>query len=72
MSKYANEKLPKEGLSILYRMGWQIRRVVFTVFGPAELGAASDPVQRLTVERRRKSAEAVAKKEAAAAASDAG
>jgi len=65
MSKYATEKQPTEGLSILYRIGWQVRRVVFTLFGPAQLGGASDPVQRLTAERRRKSAAAVAAKEAA-------
>ena len=69
MSKYAHEKLPTAGLSILYRVGWQVRRVVFTVFGPAQLGASSDPVQRLTVERRRKSAAAVAAREKAAAGS---
>jgi len=56
----ARAKLPKEGLSIPYRLGWQFRRVLFTLFGPAQLGAQSDPIQRLTNERRRKSAAAVA------------
>lgn len=56
------DKLPKAGLSIGYRVGWQIRRVLFTLFGPAQLGSSSDPVERLKRERRRKSAAAVAAK----------
>ena len=57
-----NEKLPKEGLSILYRIGWQIRRAVLTVFGPAQLDHLSDPIERLKRERVGKSAAAVAGK----------
>lgn len=55
-----SEKLPKEGLSILYRIGWQIRRALLTFFGPAQLGSMSDPVERLKRERRARSAAAVA------------
>ncbi|MDO5501880.1 MAG: hypothetical protein Q4G67_01780 [Actinomycetia bacterium] len=58
-----SEKLPKEGLSIGYRLGWQVRRVLFTLFGPAQLGSSSDPIERLKRERRRKSAAAVAAKQ---------
>lgn len=54
-----SEKLPTAGLSIAYRLGWQFRRVLFTLFGPAQLGAQSDPIERLKTERRRKSAAAV-------------
>ena len=60
------EKLPKAGLSIGYRIAWQIRRVMFTLFGPAQLGEGSDPVERLKRERRRKSAAAVAARESSA------
>lgn len=55
-----SEKLPTAGLSIPYRMGWQARRAMFTLFGPAQLGEASDPVERLKRERRRKSEAAMA------------
>ncbi|WP_168583629.1 hypothetical protein [Gephyromycinifex aptenodytis] len=50
-----------EGLSIGYRMGWNIRRAVMSVLGPAQLGE-DDPMERLNVERRNKVAEARAKK----------
>lgn len=52
-----------EGLGIGYRLGWNIRRIVMTFFGPAQLGE-DDPMERLTTERRQKSAEALAKKNA--------
>ncbi len=64
MARRESEKLPTEGLSIFYLMGWQIRRVLFTLFGPAQLGSASDPIERLKRERRRKSEAAVAAKNA--------
>lgn len=54
------EKLPRAGLSVPYLMGWQVRRVLFTLFGPAELGSSSDPIERLKTERRQKSARALA------------
>lgn len=40
----------KEGLSIGYRLWWNIRRLVLTVLGPAQLGDA-DPLYRLKKER---------------------
>lgn len=50
-----------EGLSLGYRLGWNIRRIAMTVFGPAQLGE-DDPMERLREERRRKSAEARARR----------
>lgn len=50
-----------EGLSLWYRLGWNIRRAVLSVLGPAQLGD-DDPLERLHIERREKAAEARAKK----------
>lgn len=50
-----------EGLSLGYRLGWNIRKVVLSVLGPAQLGD-NDPLERLRNERREKAAEARAKK----------
>ena len=52
-----------EGLSLGYRIGWNIRKMAMTVFGPAQLGE-EDPTERLHEERRRKVAEARARKAA--------
>ena len=52
-----------EGLSLGYRIGWNIRKMTMTVFGPAQLGD-EDPMERLHEERRRKVAEARARKDA--------
>ena len=41
-------------------MGWHVRRVMLTLFGPAQLGSDSDPIERLKRERRERSARAVA------------
>ncbi|KAB7745627.1 hypothetical protein GA707_06910 [Nostocoides sp. F2B08] len=54
------EKLPRAGLSVPYLMGWHVRRVMLTLFGPAQLGSDSDPIERLKRERRERSARAVA------------
>jgi len=40
-----------EGLSLAYRFSWRIRRMLMSVFGPAELGAEDDPIVRLKRER---------------------
>ena len=53
------EKLPRTGLSVPYLMGWHVRRVMLTLFGPAQLGSSSDPIERLKQERRERSARAV-------------
>lgn len=52
-----------EGLSLGYRIGWNIRKLTMTFFGPAQLGD-EDPMDRLHEERRRKAAEARARKAA--------
>ncbi|HET7477351.1 MAG TPA: hypothetical protein VFJ97_15185 [Dermatophilaceae bacterium] len=49
-----------EGLSLAYRVGWQIRRVAFSVFGPAQLEGDDDPIQRLKHERANRVAAAKA------------
>ncbi len=40
-----------EGLSIGYRVGFRLRLIALTVFGPADLGADDDPRARLERER---------------------
>ncbi|WP_353509847.1 hypothetical protein [Intrasporangium sp.] len=40
-----------EGLSIGYRIGFQLRKLGLTVFGPAQLGETSDPTAQLRAER---------------------
>ncbi len=48
----------REGLSIGYRIGWRVRYVAMSVFGPAQLGTEDDPQVRLRRERARKVAAA--------------
>ncbi|WP_226344642.1 hypothetical protein [Agilicoccus flavus] len=48
----------RDGLTLGYRIGWNIRRAVMTVFGPAQLGSHNDPLSRLQAERAAKVAEA--------------
>ncbi len=43
-----------EGLSVGYRIWYQIRRLGLTVFGPAQLGESVDPTARLLAEREAK------------------
>ncbi|WP_170062492.1 hypothetical protein [Phycicoccus duodecadis] len=43
-----------EGLSIGYRIGWRFRYLATSVFGPAQLGTADDPQQKLLRERQRR------------------
>lgn len=47
-----------EGLSIGYRVGYQLRKLGLTFFGPAQLGEGSDPTARLAAERAAKVAKA--------------
>lgn len=54
--------MAKDGLSIWYRIGWNIRRFVFGVFGPAQQLGQSDPLQRLHQEREEKILQAKAKR----------
>ncbi|MDV3220850.1 hypothetical protein [Intrasporangium sp.] len=47
-----------EGLSVAYRIGYQLRRLGLTFFGPAQLGETSDPTAQLAAERAAKVARA--------------
>lgn len=44
----------REGLSLGYRLGWRLRYIAMSVFGPAQLGTADDPLMRLQREKREK------------------
>jgi hypothetical protein len=54
----------REGLSIWYRIGYRLRLIALTVFGPAQLGEGNDPTARLAREREAKVAAARAAREA--------
>ncbi len=47
-----------EGLSWRYRALWRIRYAGLHVFGPAQLGEADDPHERMKRERRARAARA--------------
>ena len=53
-----------EGLSIGYRIGWRLRYLATSVFGPAQLGTADDPQLKLKRERQRRVEQARAAKAA--------
>ncbi|MBW3084489.1 hypothetical protein KEM60_00677 [Austwickia sp. TVS 96-490-7B] len=53
--------MSKDGLSIGYRIGWRLRRIAMTLFGPAQLGD-DDPTAKLYAEREAKIAAAQAKR----------
>lgn len=40
-----------EGLSVWYRLGWRVRYVLTSVFGPAQLSTSEDPQSQLLRER---------------------
>lgn len=46
--------MSSDGLSIGYRAWWNVRRLVMTVFGPAQLSGDRDPIERLRRERAAK------------------
>ena len=46
--------MPRTGLPIGYRIGWRLRYALVSVFGPAQLGTADDPQQKLRRERDRR------------------
>ncbi|HEX5967584.1 MAG TPA: hypothetical protein VFY88_03835 [Intrasporangium sp.] len=52
-----------EGLSIGYRIGFQLRKLGLTFFGPAQLGETSDPTAQLRAERADKVARAKRERE---------
>jgi hypothetical protein len=43
-----------EGLSIGYRISYRIRAIGLSIYGPAQLGEADDPLVRLRRERAAK------------------
>ena len=47
-----------EGLSIGYRIGYRLRMLGLTIFGPAQLGESNDPKARLVREREARVARA--------------
>jgi hypothetical protein len=51
-------KANSEGLSLAYRILYQIRYLGLHLYGPAQLGDAEDPHARLKRERERKIADA--------------
>jgi len=53
-----------EGLSMAYRIGYQLRMLGLSLFGPAQLGEQNDPKTRLAREREEKVAAARARREA--------
>jgi hypothetical protein len=53
-----------EGLSIPYRIGYQLRMLGLSLFGPAQLGENNDPKTRLAREREAKVDAARARREA--------
>lgn len=59
MSRASNE-----GLSMSYRIGYQLRMLGLSVFGPAQLGEQNDPKTRLFREREAKVEAARARREA--------
>ncbi|MHA3834580.1 hypothetical protein ACXR8F_02545 [Terrabacter sp. AAH1] len=40
-----------KGLSVGYRIGYRLRMIGLTIFGPAQLGEGNDPKTRLARER---------------------
>jgi hypothetical protein len=48
------KKADREGLSLLYRIGWRIRYIGMHMYGPAQLDGLSDPHERLKRERQQK------------------
>lgn len=47
-----------EGLSIGYRIGYRLRMLGLSLFGPAQLGESNDPKARLAREREARVARA--------------
>jgi hypothetical protein len=46
-----SKRSKNEGLSIAYRVGYRIRYLMLSLFGPAQLGGDADPQERLRHER---------------------
>jgi hypothetical protein len=41
----------RQGLTVGYRIGYRLRMIGLTIFGPAQLGEGNDPKTRLERER---------------------
>ena len=52
-----------KGLSVGYRIGYRLRMIGLTLFGPAQLGEGNDPKTRLVREREARVAAARAARE---------
>jgi hypothetical protein len=61
-----SDKSQRDGLSLGYRLGYRLRHMALTVFGPAQLGEGNDPLRRLEREREAR----IARAQAARAAHD--
>jgi hypothetical protein len=48
------KKADREGLSLLYRIGWHFRYIGMHMYGPAQLEGQRDPHERLRRERQEK------------------
>jgi hypothetical protein len=53
-----SRKADREGLSLAYRVGYQIKVLGMHMYGPAQLGDAEDPHRRLERQRAAKVAAA--------------
>lgn len=58
-----SKKADREGLSLAYRIGYRVRWILFTFYGPPRLDARQDPLTRLKKEREAKVAAARAARE---------
>jgi hypothetical protein len=52
-------------LSLAYRVGYALRMLGLSIFGPAQLGESNDPKERLRRERAAREAAAASAREAA-------
>jgi hypothetical protein len=46
-----NRREEREGLTLGYRIGYRLRYLALSLFGPAQLGGEADPQRRLRHER---------------------
>ena len=53
---------PRGGLSVGYRIGYRLKMIGLTLFGPAQLGEGNDPKARLVADRKARVARARAER----------
>jgi hypothetical protein len=51
------------GLSVGYRIGYRLKMIGLTLFGPAQLGEGNDPKARLVADRQARLARAQAERQ---------